>query len=140
MGTYGVAVPKPKRKVSAATKRRREQRILTRVRNLVQDRDGHCRFGRWGQDVFAGVFGLCDGVSELAHLGDSRRFKTRGQAPEIRHQTAGALMLCTRHHRMLDAHEIAIEELTERRADGPLQFTKGITYLGNYIHDSRAVR
>jgi hypothetical protein len=52
---------------------------------------------------------LCHGVSEWAHLGDKKRFKTRGQAPEIRHTTAGSLMLCQKHHADYDAGRMAID-------------------------------
>jgi hypothetical protein len=55
------------------------------------------------------LVGLCDGVSEWAHLGDKKRFKTRGQAPEVRHTTAGSLMLCTKHHQDYDAGRMVIE-------------------------------
>lgn len=114
----GVPSPKPKRKVSAATRKRRERKVIERVRALVEARDGFCRMRRL--PCFVDVFGQCQGVSEWAHLGDLKRFKTRGQAPERRHTTGGTAMLCTKHHHDYDAHRIEIRAVTERGADGPL--------------------
>lgn len=90
---------------------------MAATRALTVNRDGYCRLRNLG-------LGPCDGPSEWAHYGASRRFKTRGQAPEARHTTAGSLMLCRGHHARLDGRaepRVALEHLTERRCDGPLR-------------------
>lgn len=101
-----------------SAKRRREAPVIQRVREKCVERDGFCRL----QELYLPTFGRCAGVSEWAHLGESKRFKTRGMAPERRHTTGGSLMLCTKHHQMYDGHELLILEVTAERADGPLEF------------------
>lgn len=110
---YGVAAPKgePRKRVKGRRRRAESQRKKS-VRAQCVDRDGFCRLMGLGP---------CSGVSEWAHLGDKKRFKTRGQAPEIRHTTAGSFMACSGHHRRYDAGEIQIEPTTERGADGSLR-------------------
>lgn len=97
-----------------------ERTILAVVRGQCVDRDGYCRIA---QNLIAG-FGPCWGPSELAHLEQYRRFKTRGLPPEERHMTKGCAMLCRGHHTAYDAHRIQIELLTELGADGPLAFVQ----------------
>lgn len=118
---------KPKRKAAGPTARARahkaakDARYAKKIRALVAERDGECRIGDWElnpgdtHDEWLSNENMpprdfsCDGHSEWAHLGDGKRFKTRGMAPEQRHSTARSLMLCTRHHRMYDAGEMAID-------------------------------
>ncbi len=116
-----LAFPKPEpRRKAKGRKQRREATVLDRVWKAVKARDGRCRL--------AGVlhFGACAGKHELAHAEGKRRFRTRGQAADERHQTAFCLLLCSSHHRLgeyaYDAHRMYIEMLTPRGADGPLRF------------------
>jgi len=44
-------------------------------------------------------------------------------APGQRHRTDLVVMLCKRHHTMLDRHIIDIEAVTSIGADGPLTVT-----------------
>ena len=116
-----------------AKQRRRERRVeakaLEVARAEAHDRDGYCRLyvldAGWRAELQR-MFGACNGPSEFAHLGDSRRFRTRGQDPEVRHSASGGIMLCAGHHRTgvyaYDRHTLRIDELTDRRANGPLRF------------------
>jgi hypothetical protein len=109
---HGVPAPKGEtRKRIEGRRRRTAAKVVRSVRSQCVDRDGFCRL--------MGV-GPCAGASELAHLGDKKRFKTRGQAPEVRHTTAGSFMACAGHHRRYDAGEIQIEAMTANGADGSL--------------------
>ncbi len=116
-----LAKPTPRR-IEKARRKRREGAVVKSVRPQVVVRDGYCRMANKG-------LGPCGGNSEWAHLGESKRFKTRGMEPELRHTTAGSLMACTTHHTAYDKGRgdgrLHIKELTERRADGPLRFTRG---------------
>lgn len=109
--------------------KRVESQIVQQVRAACVERDGHCRL-IWGtvlqKDEHRGPdLDYCSIKSEWAHLGDKKRFKTRGQEPAERHCTTGSLMLCDRHHRMYDIeHTLTITPLTERGADGPLKFER----------------
>lgn len=110
----------------------KDMRMARKVRALVADRDGHCRIGDWElnpgdthDDAMSaegpdGHLGVCDGKSEWAHLGDKKRFKTRGLPPEERHTTAGSLMLCAKHHRMYDTEHTL--HIVGDDADLPLEF------------------
>ncbi len=108
-------------------KRRRQRKDLDvemKVRGDVMTRDGVCRLA-FVVGEFRFRIGRCEGVSEFAHLGEFRRFKTRGMLPEERHNTPGTMSLCTKHHRLYDAHTMNIEALTEDGADGAMRFTVG---------------
>ena len=112
---FGIAVPKPpSRKLVKGRKDRAEAKVKRSVRAKCVERDGFCRLLGCGP---------CSGVSEWAHLGDKKRARTRGMAPEIRHTTAGSFMACTGHHAAYDAGRIRIETETSRGADGPLKVT-----------------
>lgn len=112
---YGIAAPKGEsRKRIKGRRDRKEATVKKSVRSQCVDRDGFCRL--------MGL-GLCEGVSEWAHLGEKKRFKTRGQAPEVRHTTAGSFMACTGHHYSYDAGEIHIEAMTPNGADGLMLVT-----------------
>lgn len=102
-----------------ATKATRDARYASSVRKIVADRDGACRIGDWEnnpEDIHCdsvtgegGWPGLpCGGLSEWAHLGDKKRFKTRGLPPEERHTPAGSLMLCAQHHDDYDEGRLQI--------------------------------
>jgi hypothetical protein len=101
-------------KQAKAARQRAEAKVIKAVRAAVAERDWCCR-------VFLTLYGgQCIGRLEMAHLGEWRRSKTRGMAPEERHHTKGCLMLCAKHHRAYDAHEFDLE-YGEAGADGPLQ-------------------
>lgn len=106
------------RKQEKIREARRERQAIQTVRPKVVGRDGYCRL----QGVQ--TMGPCLGPSEWAHLPSHRRSKTRGQAPEARHTTAGSLMLCAGHHDALDEHRMWVKETTERGADGPLLWSR----------------
>lgn len=126
-----VSFPKPTRRVTLKRRRdRAERRVKRTVRGCCIDRDGACRLSN-GDEALTGLVGPCSGPSEWAHFAASRRFKTRGQAPEQRHTTAGSLMLCARHHDDYDQRWVDIEELTARGADGPLR----VGYCGQFYSE-----
>lgn len=115
-----------------AKSRHAETKAMRAAYEGASDRDGYCRL--YVLDAAERVrvwsmFGNCFGRSEFAHIGDTRRFKTRGMAPERRHCREGGIMLCAGHHRVgacaYDLNRMSIEELTDRRADGPLRFWSG---------------
>lgn len=123
---FGVAVPKPEPlKRVRGRKTRAEAKVKSAVRAQCYERDGYCRLFPLTRMV------ACKGGWQWAHLGEKKRFKTRKMAPEVRHTTAGSLILCERHHTMYDGRfvggsrppRLLIEALTERGADGPLRFT-----------------
>lgn len=118
--------PEPRARVKARRKRQ-EARVKEQVRHDVFVRESfRCRISdTWLDTWLVGAFGDCDGPLEWAHLGDHRRFKTRGMPPEKRHTTAGSLCMCKRHHGMYDRHQLKIEPMTSRGADGPMTFTAG---------------
>lgn len=102
-----------------ARKARKDKAVADRVRDLVIARDGYCRYGK---DVSPAARSACWGMSEWAHVGEKKRFKTRGQAPEIRHTRAGSFTACTGHHRAYDEHRLAVEAITDAGCDGALQY------------------
>ena len=117
----------PRRTVKAR-KDRAEDQAAKVVRSDCLERDGYCR-----ASGLPGVPNLdqgrqpgwdCDGPAEWAHMHIRRRSKTRGQAPEVRHDTKHSLMLCRYHHQEYDAHRLIITALTRRGADGPLKFRR----------------
>ena len=130
------AQPKPKpRATEKRANRRVEAKIKRQVRAACVERDAYCRLdvvdaiNSWGDSYVSSSLcwsglGNCVGWSEWAHMGEKKRFKTRGMAPEARHTTADSLMLCMWHHRMYDLGELAITALSERGADGPLEFKR----------------
>lgn len=112
--TYRSRKPKPGPTASARAKRgRAEARIVKSVRAQCVERDGYCRL--------SGV-GDCFGRSEWAHLGNQRRARTRGMAPESRHSTSWSLMLCASHHDDYDAHVFHLLGDANR----PLQMIDGV--------------
>lgn len=125
-GPGSVACPKPeKRSTTKGRKDRAEAKVAKAVRAEVARRDGHCRLFKYVRDAVQ-LFGLCSGESHWAHLGDHRRFKTRGLPASERHTSAGSLMLCERHHLGTDGYDrggFEIEARTARGADGPLTFS-----------------
>lgn len=128
----GLRFPKPEPRVLVkARKRTAEEATQRQVRALVKARDGYCRLKTGGSNpsmsrldrVGPVAVGPCEGPSQWAHLSSHRRSKTRGQPPTTRHGTDGTVMLCQRHHALLDAHVIEIVPLTSSGADGPLAAT-----------------
>lgn len=106
--------PEPRKKVKAR-RRRAEKKVKADVRARVVGRDGPCIF--W---LRTSAFGPCEGASEWNHL--RKRSLTRGMAAERRHSTETSVMTCTRHHKMLDDHVIWHRYLTDRGADGSMEF------------------
>jgi hypothetical protein len=80
------------------------------VRARCVERDIGCRLS---------MLDPCSGPDEWAHLEDAKRARTRGQAPDVRHTTAGTLIACRGHHRRYDAGQIQIV-LGDAGADGPI--------------------
>ena len=105
--------PQPKGPSRATLKGRKDRAEATRkrvIRARCVERDGYCRVSPSGTvvgDVIE-IIHVCSGPSQWAHLGEKKRFKTRGQAPEVRHTTAGSLMLCTKHHDDYDEGRLSI--------------------------------
>ncbi len=123
-----MSLPKPEPRARAKRRQGRvEGQQAAKVRALCVKRDGFCRLRLTaGLVMFRSEHaGCCDGHSEWAHM--ERRFKTRGMAPERRHQTGTSLMLCTFHHQLFDAHRLNIQAASSRGADGPLAFAVGRT-------------
>jgi hypothetical protein len=119
-GSMPCPKPEPKAKSKARAKRH-EAAIIQQVRAQCVERDGPCRVG--GTTT---LFGPCRGDSEWCHLGDMKRFKTRGQEPWLRHTTAGSFMGCTLHHRYYDAYELTIEPIDSALgANGVLRIKQG---------------
>jgi hypothetical protein len=116
--------PEPRKRVKGR-KQRLESRVIKAVRALCVTRDGDCRIANWEDNPDDwhedDLDQWCEGASEWAHLGDKKRFKTRGQAPEIRHTTAGSLMLCTKHHQDYDQGRMTIDG---NDANLPLKFER----------------
>lgn len=104
----------------------RERQIIQRNRAKCDRRDGFCRIGYWGEIAIA-LFGECYGGSEWHHF--VKRSMTRNMPPEDRHSTEVSGKVCATHHRMLEAHEIDYDFLTEDRADGPMKFSNEIGEL-----------
>lgn len=108
------AVPKHEpAKVARGRAERHAAKVVKSVRQQCVERDGYCRYAtEWlRRDLGVTQRGscvLCVGLSEWAHLGESKRFKTRGKPPEERHTTAGSLMLCAFHHHAYDDGELRI--------------------------------
>ena len=118
-----LAYPKPvKRRTAKARKDRAEAAVIRKVREIVAERDGYCRLQGHG-------LGACKGPSEWAHLEDHRRARTRGQAPERRHDRRFSLMLCQFHHRRYDAHTLGLAFIDGCGADGPIQW-----YYGGFVY------
>lgn len=100
-----IGFPKGKtRRQIKARKDRSEAAVIKKVRAEAEARDGFCIW-MWSNE------GPCEGVSEMAHLDDYRRFQTRGQAPELRHQLQFVAMMCSRHHRLFDARKLPTEPI-----------------------------
>lgn len=108
--------PEPRKRIKARAKRA-EGKVKGSVRAQCVERDGYCRFVQ-----VQTVLGKCDGPSEWAHA--LQRFRTRGMAPEARHQTATSMILCQAHHFALDkgtgADRLKVNPLTDDGLDGPV--------------------
>ncbi len=112
--------PKPEKRV---TTKRRESRVATlvvqQVRAKCVERDGDCRYAK---DF--GFTTMCRGQSEWCHFGKYRRARTRGMSPAERHNSAGSLILCSRHHTLYDAGRLLIHAETGAGCNGPLSFSQ----------------
>lgn len=117
----------PRKRVKAR-RQRQAQKVVKRVRAHCVERDGGCRLGEWernpddwhAEDLEGDC---CDDSSEWAHFADQKRYRTRGMVADVRHTTAGSLMLCRTHHRAYDARTLNITAMTNTGCDGPLRFT-----------------
>jgi len=121
-----LAKPEPRRRVKARAQRA-EAKQLKSVRAMCVERDGECRACLLTQNdhiTFGAWLAPHGGPSELAHMHGRRRSKTRGMAPEIRHDTKHCLMLCRKHHQDYDAKKLIITAQSRRGADGPLTFRR----------------
>ena len=105
--------PEPLKRVKARRKRQ-EAAVKKSVRQQVDARDGYCVIQTHG---FSSV-GPCEGVSEWAHIGTSRRCFTRGMAAVVRHTTKGSAKLCHKHHTAYDAHQFEFALLEDTGMDG----------------------
>lgn len=116
---FGVAVPKPEPlKRVRGRKTRAESKVKKSVRAQVFERDGMCRANGLAQ-----FYPCSTGAHEWAHLGESKRFRTRGMVPEKRHTTKASCRLCPAHHAQYDrraAPHLDLVPLTEAGADGPM--------------------
>lgn len=115
-------IPKPiPRKTEKRRRKAAESAVIKSVRLEVMRRDSHLCRARYMREP-------CSGPLEWAHLGDNRRWKTRGMAPEKRHTTKGSLCLCKTHHALYDSgsrktgERMSIMQRTDAGADGPLSF------------------
>lgn len=117
--TYSQPLPRRVRKTRGvvardrAKRKRADDKERLAVRAACVLRDGYCRL----QEIVGG----CSGRSEHAHLGDKRRARTRGQAPDVRHTRQGSMMLCTFHHRRYDRGELEISTFADLGANGPVR-------------------
>lgn len=140
-GPGSIACPKPQYGKQRRRQKRREERqaagIVQDVRQHDVDRDGFCRLNRCPEAL--AQLGPHGQRSEWAHLGDKKRHKTRGLAPEDRHTTEGTAMICDAHHRGrrgYDGHAFEIEFADPKLgADGPL-----IYVINGQRFDERDVR
>ena len=125
------------RKRVRGRKTRAEATVTRDVRVQCFQRDGTCRLGSSHARLIADIYDdktaenfylePCHWDSEWAHLASHRRSKTRGQAAIRRHTSAGSLILCPLHHDQYDGRQrprLYIRPLTDRGADGPLEFTR----------------
>lgn len=120
-----LAIRKPEpRKRSKRRVKRHEVKVAGTVRALCVERDGHCLIASRVPLSVARLLGPCDGPSEWMHIGESRRYRTRGQVAEERHTTAGSGMGCKRHHAAYDAHEFDIQTYRDVGMDGPLSIVR----------------
>lgn len=125
--TY-VTPSRPRRKKGTVAKyrakrKRADDAVRLEVRAFCVDRDGYCKLAQVGG---------CGGRSEHAHLGDKRRARTRGQAPDLRHTTEGSAIFCTTHHRAYDRGDLAISMFAELGANGPMRVVyRGRVYMIN---------
>ena len=96
------------------------------IRAKCVERDGDCRIAtdRFRSGITASAARAdCDGRSEWAHLGEKKRFKTRGMDPEARHTMEGSMMLCKQHHQAYDAGTLRITPTDPAKgADGVLVY------------------
>jgi hypothetical protein len=99
------------RKRQKALGKRQEAKVVKSVRAACVERDGYCLIASRVPFAVRVLLGACEGPSEWAHAEDKRRCFTRGQAPEVRHTSAGSCMLCHGHHVAYDAHEYDLDTL-----------------------------
>ena len=123
MARAAMKFPKPEPKKKGA-KARADKKVADRVRLEVFDRDGGCRFphGLPSTALQVSQLAVCEGPLEWAHLPDWRRSRTVNQDPEDRHTTAGSMVLCRRHHEMLDQGQLDIRPTATFGADSVIEW------------------
>lgn len=116
--------PKPtrSRKQERAAETRADQKRLRWLHAYCTERDGACRV--------PGCIFRYKYASQLAHLWQWKRAKTVGQAPEARHPTGGAMMLCLIHHQLEDANRLILLPRSLDHADGVVLFVLDGRELG----------
>ncbi len=119
----------PKGETSKARRDREqkhERQVKIEVRRVVFNRDPGCvvpEDPRWPHD----------GPDEWAHLEDAKRWRTVCQRPEERHTARLSARLCRGHHQGYDdarAGTLALRFLSDRGADGPIEWTVGGELVG----------
>jgi hypothetical protein len=63
------------------------------------------------------------------HLGDKKRARTRGMAPEERHTLEGSCMGCERHHTAYDQGRMTLAMVADLGAMGPIR----VSYKGRIV-------
>ena len=113
-----IGFPKPiKGTALLASRDRRATRKAHEDREMqaAKKRDGHvCRFPR------------CEFKSKDLPIDPAHAFKHRGIGGNPKGDLTSReliVSLCRAHHGLLDAHEIEIDAMTTRMADGPLMFS-----------------
>ena len=113
----GFAFGKGKTHRASRDERHEDDRaVAATVRAIVFDRDVGCR-------VPADVRWPHSGVDEWAHMEQGTRARTRGRAPVERHTTRLSCRLCRGHHVLYDQGPLRPRFLTDRGADGPIEWT-----------------
>lgn len=105
------------RKRLKGRKDRDEAKVKKAVRAECVTRDGYCLV-----QTRVGIQDECKGRSVWSHLRGHRRSRTRGMAPEKRHDTRFTAMLCQRHDRLEETGKYEVVYRTTQYADGPVDW------------------
>ena len=96
-----------------------EAKVKKRVRSECVERDGYCLVL-----TRVGIEGECRGRSVWSHLRGYRRSRTRGMAPEKRHNTMFTAMLCQRHDRLEETGKYEVVFHSNDYANGPVSWER----------------
>lgn len=102
-----------------ARKKRKDDAYALKIRELVEARDGHCRYGK---DVSPAQRTGCSIGSQWCHLWNKKRSMTRGLPPSARHSTWWTVMLCANHHHDEEQRRLRVRELGTYGCDGQLEW------------------